>query len=217
MILRKNIVPAILLVALAVFSFLMLRIIYAYIPVKNDVAFLQLKQEYIHVTEWRLAFFVHVFSSILVLFAGFTQFSKRLLRRKPRLHRVFGYIYVIDILLVTGPASFLMSFYANGGLSSRIAFVLLSVLWILFTALALYYAIKKKFRLHRMYMIRSFALTLSAISLRLWKVIIANFTEIHPMDRYRIIAWLGWTLNLLIAEYIIYRMSKYRYKIVQAD
>ncbi|MBL0146104.1 MAG: DUF2306 domain-containing protein [Chitinophagaceae bacterium] len=108
------------------------------------------------------------------------------------MHRGLGYVYVINILLVTGPAGLLMSFYANGGLSSRIAFVLLSFLWIFFTAFALFKAVQKDFATHRIYMIRSFALTLSAITLRSWKVILANFTDIAPMDRYRIIAWLGW-------------------------
>jgi uncharacterized membrane protein len=181
----------------------MLRILFIYIPVKNDVGFLQLKQSYIHLTAWRTAFFTHVFSSILVLAAGFTQFSKKLLRQKPKLHRALGYVYVLNILTVTGPAGLLMSFYANGGISSRVGFILLSVLWIGCTALALYHAIKKSFKLHRNFMIRSFALTLSAITLRSWKVILANFTDIPPMDRYRIIAWLGWTLNLLMAELLI--------------
>lgn len=205
---RKNILKLFLLALLAFFSFLMLRIILLYIPVQNDVAFLQLKQSYIHITEWRIAFFVHVFSSLLALLAGFTQFSKWLLKHKPRLHRAIGYSYVLNILMVTGPAGLLMSFYANGGLSSRIAFVLLSVLWIAFTAIALYKAIKKEFKAHRIFMIRSYALTLSAVTLRIWKVLLANYTDIPPMDRYRIIAWLGWTLNLIVAEFIIYYYIK---------
>lgn len=61
-------------------------------------------------------------------------------------------------------------------------------------------------------MIRSFALTLSAITLRCWKVFFANFTDIPPMDRYRLIAWLGWTLNLLIAEWYIYKFVVQRNK-----
>lgn len=110
--------------------------------------------------------------------------------------------------MITGPAGLLMSFYANGGISSRIAFVLLSVLWIAFTAIALYKAVKKQFVAHRIFMIRSFALTLSAVTLRIWKVLLANFTEMPPMDRYRFIAWVGWTLNLLLAEFIIYYYIK---------
>jgi len=207
---RKNIFKITLLFALGFFSFLMLRIIFIYIPVQNDVGFLQLKQSYIHITEWRIAFFVHVFSSMFALLAGFTQFSKWLLKNKPKLHRAFGYMYVIDILMVTGPAGLLMSFYANGGISSRIAFVILSILWISFTAIALYKAVKKDFKAHRIFMIRSFALTLSAVTLRIWKVLLANYTDVLPMDRYRIIAWLGWTLNLIVAELIIYYYIKKR-------
>ncbi|MEP7237693.1 MAG: DUF2306 domain-containing protein [Ferruginibacter sp.] len=197
-----------LLALLAFFSFLMLRIIFLYIPMQNDVAFLQLKQSYIHIGEWRIAFFVHVFSSIFALLAGFTQFSKRLLKNKPKWHRAIGYSYVINVLMITGPAGLLMSFYANGGISSRIAFVLLSVLWIAFTAIALYKAVKKDFKAHRIFMIRSYALTLSAVTLRVWKVLLANYTDMPPMDRYRTIAWLGWTLNLLVAEWIIYYYIK---------
>jgi hypothetical protein len=201
----KNIIAIVLLALLSFFSFLMLRIIFIYIPLQTDVGFLQLKQRFMHVTEWRVAFFVHVYASMLVLLAGFTQFTKKILQQYPKLHRAAGYIYVINILIITGPAGLLMSFYAEGGTSSRIGFVLLSVLWMLFTAIALYYAIKKKFKQHRSFMIRSFALTLSAITLRAWKVILATFTDIPPLDRYRIIAWLGFGLNLIIAEWIIYK------------
>lgn len=199
----KNISGLILLTMLAYFSWLMVKIIVLYIPMKPDTGFLQLKQAYLHIDVWRLAFYIHVFSSMAALLAGFSQFSKSLLRNRPRLHRALGYVYVIDILCITGPAGLIMSFYANGGISSRIAFTILSVLWLGFTAMAVYKAIHKDFIAHRSFMIRSYALTLSALSLRAWKVVLADFTTIAPMDRYRIIAWLGWGLNLLIAELII--------------
>jgi Predicted membrane protein (DUF2306) len=210
----KNIIVISLLIALAYFSYLMLRIIWVYIPLQNDTAFLQLKQDYIHINEWRIAFYIHVFTSILVLLAGFTQFSLWFHKKYKSWHKKLGYLYVINILLVTGPASLLMSFYANGGLSSQVGFVLLAVLWILFTGIAVYKAIKKDFTTHRIFMIRSFALTLSAISLRIWKVFFAITTDIPPMDRYRIIAWLGWGLNLLIAEWIIYKYIKSKNKLI---
>ncbi len=206
----KNISRIILLSVLAFFSWLMLKIILLYTPLKMDIAFLQLKQEYIDINIWKTSFFIHVFSSIFALLAGFSQFSTNLLRTKPLLHRRLGYAYVINILCITGPAGLVMSFYANGGFYSRVAFVLLSVLWMLFTAIALYKAIKKDFVAHKAFMVRSYALTLSALSLRFWKVLFAAFTSIGPMDRYRIIAWLGWCLNLLIAELIIYWHTKKR-------
>jgi hypothetical protein len=54
-------------------------------------------------------------------------------------------------------------------------------------------------------MIRSYALTLSAISLRLLAYFIPGFFEINGLAEYSLIAWLSWTLNLGIAEIIIYR------------
>ncbi len=180
----------------------------AYIPYNTDVGFLRIKQQYIDIDHWRTAFFIHVYTSMWVLFAGFTQFSKWLLKNKPRLHRALGYIYVADVLLITGPAGLLMGFYANGGLFSRIAFVLLAVLWIFFTAMALIKAKQKKFKDHRNYMIRSYALTLSALTLRAWKYAITNTMTLPPMDVYRVVAWVGWVGNLLFAEYIIYRYKR---------
>jgi hypothetical protein len=188
----------------------MFKIVWVYTSLKMDAGFLLLKQAYIPIAHWRIAFFVHVFTSMLVLFAGFSQFSKKLLQKKPRLHRSLGYIYVINVLFITGPAALVMSFYANGGLVAKTAFILLSTLWILFTAFALFKAVKRDFISHKNFMIRSYALTLSAISLRSWKILIATYTNMPPMDRYRLIAWLGWTVNLLIAEIIILQQIKRR-------
>jgi Predicted membrane protein (DUF2306) len=202
---RTNIWNGSLLLLLAFFCWLMARITVAYIPYNTDVGFLRIKQQYIDIDHWRVAFFIHVYASMWVLFAGFTQFSKRLLRNNPRLHRTMGYIYVADVLLITGPAGLIMGFYANGGLLSRIAFVSLAVLWIFFTAMALIKAKQKNFKAHRNYMIRSYALTLSALTLRAWKYAITNTVTLPPMDVYRVVAWVGWVGNLLFAEWIIRR------------
>jgi len=180
----------------------------AYIPYNTDVGFLRIKQQYIDIDQWRIAFFIHVYASMWVLFAGFTQFSKRLLKQQPKLHRTLGYIYVVDVLLITGPAGLLMGFYANGGIPSRIAFVTLAVVWIFCTAMALVKARKKDFKAHRQYMIRSYALTLSALTLRAWKYAITNSFELPPMDVYRAVAWLGWVPNLLFAEWLIWRRRR---------
>lgn len=209
---RTNTWNAALLLTLAFFTWLMARITMEYIPYNTDVGFLRIKQYYIHIDHWRIAFFIHVYASLWVLFAGFTQFSSRLQRNNPQLHRTMGYIYVVDVLLVTGPAGLIMGFYANGGDLSRIAFVLLAVLWIYFTAMALVKAKQKNFTAHRSFMIRSYALTLSALTLRAWKYAITNTMTLPPMDVYRVVAWLGWVVNLIMAEIIIYRYSRKRYK-----
>lgn len=197
------------MLTLAFFTWLMARITIEYMPYNTDVGFLRIKQQYIDIDHWRIAFFIHVYASLWVLLAGFTQFSGWIHRHNPGLHRTMGYIYVVDILLITGPAGLIMGFYANGGDLSRAAFVLLALLWIFFTAMALVKARQRDFRAHRYFMIRSFALTLSALTLRAWKYAITNTMDhVRPMDVYRIVAWAGWGLNLIFAEILIWRLKQ---------
>jgi len=209
---RLSVSYALLFLALGFFTFLMARITAAYLPYNTDVGFLRIKQDYIGIDHWRIAFFIHVYASIWVLLAGFTQFSEGLRDFYPRLHRAFGYVYVTDVLLMTGPAGLLMGFYANGGLSSKIAFVTLAVGWMTFTAIALVKAKQGDFVAHRNFMIRSYALTLSAVTLRAWKWTITTPVELPPMDVYRSVAWLGWVPNILLAEFLIRRYYSRRRK-----
>ncbi len=202
---HTNVLSLIVFLMLAFFTFQMARITIAYVPYNTDVGFLQIKQQYIDIDHWRIAFFVHVYTSLWVLLAGFTQFSGTIRSGYPRLHRVIGYIYSADILLITGPAGLIMGFYANGGITSRVAFILLAVLWLYFTAMAVIKARGGDYDSHRSYMIRSYALTLSALTLRAWKWSINNSFELPPMDVYRAVAWLGWVPNLLFAELLIWR------------
>lgn len=185
---------------LAFFTILMVKITIPYLSLERDVAFLKIKQWMIQNDIWRFSFFTHVFSSVFLLIAGFTQFYKPL---KGKIHRSIGKIYIIIIVFISGPAGLVMSWFANGGLPSQTAFVLLSILWIFFTAKA-YSAIRNKdFISHGNFMIRSYALTLSALTLRSWKYLLVLFFHPHPMDAYMMVAWLGWVPNLLIAELLI--------------
>ena len=192
-----------LLLLFSFFFVLMAQISLQYFPVRLDAAFLQTKQEYIHITPWRIAFFIHVFTSMFALAAGFTQFSGFVLRQYKTIHRIVGKCYVADILFITGPASFIMALLANGGISSRIAFTCLSLLWMYCTAKAWQTAKAKQFTLHRNWMYRSYALTLSAVTLRGWKWLLIALFHLRPLDTYKLVAWMGFVPNLLVAEWII--------------
>lgn len=190
------------------FFVLMLGIVGQYFPFDTDIAFLRIKQQYVDIPHYIPAFAIHTFSSIICLLAGFTQFSPIVRKRWPSLHRTMGKVYVISVLALIAPSGFIIGLYANGGIWSQIAFCLLAVLWFVFTALA-YQAIRKgQVVRHRKHMLRSFALALSAITLRAWKYVIVAVFHPRPMDVYQIIAWLGWVLNLAIAEYIIFKRIK---------
>jgi len=192
-----------LLLLFSIFFVLMGQITLQYIPVRTDAAFLQIKQDYIHITPWLIAFFIHVFTSMFVLAAGFTQFSAGILKRYKTIHRTIGKCYVVIILFISGPASFIMALLANGGITSRIAFTSLSLLWMYSTAKAWQTAKAGQYALHRNWMYRSYALTLSAITLRGWKWLLIALFHLRPLDTYKIVAWMGFVPNLLVAEWII--------------
>lgn len=199
----KIIIKIVPFVVLAFFFVLMVRITLPYFAFEDGVAFLRIKQWVIHNQVWKTAFYIHVITSCICLFAGFTQFSATLLKSQPGLHRAIGWTYIVTVVLLSGPSGLVMSLYANGGILSQIAFTSLSLLWIFFTFKAFSSVKARNFSEHRKYMIRSYALTLSAVTLRAWKFAIALTLRPHPMDVYMIVAWLGWVPNLVIAEWYI--------------
>ena len=204
------------LVLLLLFSYffaLMLEITLRYIPFSSSASFLQIKQTEVETLPYYIpVFYTHVYTSLFILLAGFTQFNKVILKSHKKIHRAIGYLYVIIILLFATPTGLIMGIHANGGWVAQFFFITLAVLWWWFTFKAFTTARQKDFKKHREFMIRSFALTLSAITLRLWKVVLVKLFHPAPMDVYMIIAGLGWIPNLIIAEYfIIKKMSSVKH------
>jgi uncharacterized membrane protein len=191
-------------------TFLMLRIITGHFSLEPDTGFLAVKQDYIDIKVWRAAFYIHVFTSILTFIAGFTQFSSYLLKEHKTLHRIMGKIYVVSVLFVNVPSGMILAFYANGYLSSKIAFVILDSLWFWFTLKAFIEIKRGNILAHKQFMMRSYALTFSAITLRAWKLILSGLFVISPVSLYMIDAWLGFVPNLLIVEWLIRKNKKSR-------
>ena len=190
----------------AYFFILMLQITLRYIPAGSEIAFLQIKQTEVNsIKAYLPIFYIHVYSAIFVLFAGFTQFNSKIQSGYKRVHRVLGYFYAAVVLLLAAPSGIFIGCFANGGIISKVSFVLLGILWFYFTIKAIILILKRDVINHKKYMWRSFALTCSAITLRLWKVILVYLFHPAPMDVYQIIAWLGWIPNLLLAEWLIKR------------
>ncbi|KRT16896.1 hypothetical protein ASU31_04215 [Pedobacter ginsenosidimutans] len=188
----------------AYFFMLMIQITLRYIPMSSEVSFLQIKQtEVSGIKAYLPIFYIHVYSAIFVLLAGFTQFNPKILAKYPKIHKWLGYLYAGFVLLLAAPSGIFIGWFANGGLMAKTSFIILGVLWFWFTLRAILFILKREIIAHKKFMYRSFALATSAITLRLWKVILVYLFHPAPMDVYQIIAWLGWIPNLLIAEWLI--------------
>ncbi|OTG81758.1 DUF2306 domain-containing protein [Acinetobacter sp. ANC 4648] len=185
----------------------MVKICLAYFPWQTDQNFLLLKQDIVDTQPWQFAFKVHVIASSFVLIAGLTQFFHLFRNKLPRLHQLSGWLYILTILIFALPSGFILALSASGGIFTQISFVLLCIFWGISTVHALHYALKKQWLLHRDWVIRSFALSLSALSLRTWKMLLYQlqpyFEWLTPVHIYQLESWLGWVINLLIAEIII--------------
>jgi uncharacterized membrane protein len=195
-------------IILVCFFLLMLNITLKYISFNPDAAFLQIKQTEVNtVSPYLFIFYVHVCTAIFTLLAGFTQFNTRILKHQPRFHRTVGKLYVLVVLFFAAPSGFFIGLFANGGFYSKASFVILSILWFYFTLKGFLSIKKREIAAHKAFMLRSYALAFSAITLRLWKVILVYLFHPAPMDLYQIIAWLGWIPNLLLIEYFIFKQK----------
>jgi hypothetical protein len=103
-----------------------------------------------------------------------------------------------------------LSFYAYGGIPTTISFVILPTLW-LATAFLAYKAVREKRILdHKEWMLRNYALTMSAFTLRIMLIfdVVAQRGGAPSEVGYTIIAWLCWIVNAIIMELWIWFVEK---------
>jgi len=148
---------------------------------------------------------IHVAGAATALLIGPVQFSSRLRTRFTGLHRWIGRTYVVSCL-VGGAAGFVLALGASTGPISTIGFGSLAILWIVTTSVAWRRAMQGRFVEHRAWMIRSFALTFAAVTLRLYLPLHLLF-QVPFDDAYRAISFLCWVPNLLVAELYLRKTS----------
>ena len=143
----------------------------------------------------------HFLGGAIVMIAGALQFNARLRARHLHWHRWLGRIYVSGVL-VGGIAGFYLAFYTNGGLVARFGFALLALCWVGTTWVAYLQIRRGNVDVHRAWMVRSYALTLEAVTLRI-EIPLFLLSGISFEEAYPVIAWLCWVPNLLVAEWLI--------------
>jgi len=134
----------------AVFGLLTLFVIYRYeLPLLDSAsaAWQRLAQ-----VKWLLL--PHAAAGAIALFLAPPQFSERLRRRSPRLHRILGRLYVVGVV-ISAPTAIPIAI-TLGPPSLVMAAVVQSSGWLLTTALGLYCIRTGDIRQHREWMIRSY-------------------------------------------------------------
>jgi uncharacterized membrane protein len=155
---------------------------------------------------WRYYFYQHIFLGGLALLTGWTQFSRKLRTRHIRFHRNLGRIYVTACLL-SGIAGLYLALFATGGLVASLGFAGLALAWLFTTGKAFLAIRRKRISEHQRWMIRSYALTFAAVTLRLW-LPLSGMLQIDFAVAYPVVSWLCWVPNLLVAEWIVRSMLR---------
>lgn len=153
---------------------------------------------------WSWAFYQHIIFGGLSLLSGWSQFLKGLRNRYLSWHRRLGKIYLIAVLL-SGSAGLYLAFFASTGFIAGLGFGCLAVFWLGTSFIAYRSILKGKVSVHGDWMLRSFALAFAAVTLRLWMPLFTVAFSIPFQHAYRIIAWLCWVPNLMVAEWMVSR------------
>lgn len=148
-----------------------------------------------------LALGTHLSGGLIALALGAWQFNTRLRQTHLPLHRWIGRTYVVAVL-VGGSGALWMAPASQGGFIAHAGFGLLAVLWLAATIQA-YRRIRQGDQLrHRRWMVRSYALTFAAVTLRI--ILPLELALGLPfLDAYQAVAWLCWVPNLVVAEWLI--------------
>ena len=163
-------------------------------------------QQMLKLLPW--AGYSHIVFGSLALMLGSFQISSRLRRKHIRLHERIGKAYVTCVLIASVGA-IATNIVSPTPWSAKSAFWLTAIAWPITTLAG--YPFKGRFnpKRHGRWMLWSFALTCSAITLR--AVLIPMMIAGVPFaTAYPISAWTGFSVNLLVLELILFAKRRRR-------
>ncbi len=178
-------------------------LIYFFVDMHDKGIFRSKPAELLRDNVWHTFFYIHISFGGIALLTGWTQFSTKLRTRYLNTHRLVGKIYLIAVLL-SGTAGLYIAYYATGGIVCTLGFGNLAILW-LYTAIKAYTSVRAlNITEHKHWMIRNYALTFAAVTLRIYLPLLTMFVfNNNFIPGYRIVSWLAWVPNLIVAEMII--------------
>jgi uncharacterized membrane protein len=188
-----RLLPKLLWFLLALFAFVnaleALRYLLPHVPFPAQI------DNFIH---RRFALSLHALGGAIALLAGPLQFLPRFRESNWTRHRVLGWVYCGAILL-GWCASLWIAPHSQTGWVASAGFLTLGAAWIAATGIAVQFISRGDAIRHRRWMIRSFALTAAAVTLRMYQPLVFVFHWPFSIA-YPAIAWLCWIPNVLAAE-----------------
>ena len=144
---------------------------------------------------------LHIVPGVLFLTFAPQQFVARIRRRRISIHRGSGRVLAI-CAAITGVLALVVNFLfpAFGGISTQSAVAFSSVLFLFLLSMAIRHILRKEVRQQREWMIRTFALAMSVATQRIFIALLTALTEFGFEEVFGTAAWLGLSINLVVAE-----------------
>ncbi len=187
---------------LAALTALLVHNVLPYLGGSTTLPFLLEKEPFSKGTAWRVAFALHVAGGITCMLSALPQFSRRILRRTPALHRALGWAYVSSVLVLVAPTGIYLSVFAKGGVPGRLGFLLHGVALLAVTWRGLERIRARDFNGHVAWMVRSYALVATALTFRVLHLLLY---ALEVGNEYVLGIWLSMVLNITIAEWLLLR------------
>lgn len=145
----------------------------------------------------------HGIAGACALLLGPMQFSDRLRKRFTKLHRVVGRIYVAGVF-VAGPLGFYIQFFEERMGATRsfsMAAAVDAALWMTTTGIAFAFILSGKVQQHRQWMVRSFAVALVFLEVRVVSGI-TGWEKLGPSVDETIV-WVCLAFSILAADIVL--------------
>lgn len=144
---------------------------------------------------------MHLAGGMVAIMFGAFQVNSRLRAKFLPGHRWLGRAYVVAVV-ISALGGLALARNSEGGLVGHFGFAMLAVCWLFATLNAYRYIRAGDLATHRAWMYRSYALTLAAVTLRiylpLFQIAGYGFDVAYPL-----ISWIAWVPNLLIVEWFV--------------
>jgi len=146
---------------------------------------------------------IHIVPGFLFMVLAPLQFVSSIRRRRPVLHRWIGRVVLASGMIIGCTALRMSPQMAIGGANETAATMLFAILF-LFALVKAYLSIRRRnVARHREWMIRGFAIGMAVAAVRpIVGIFFATrkLTHLTPHDFFGIAFWLGFTIQLIVAE-----------------
>jgi hypothetical protein len=156
---------------------------------------------------YNTCFYVHIAAGALCILTALVQFSRYILKRTKGVHRFCGKIYVFVVIFLAAPTGLYMSFFAKGSFWERSLFMFMAIWWFFTTYFGLTTVHKRNIVAHKVWMMRSYAMAMTAVTFRVYHIIFYLLDWGH-LENYELSLWISVIGNMLFVEWIINRTGK---------